>query len=155
MILERPTRGRGQHVAGERYQRLELRLAKAGGDLRAAIEAAQFARVIHHEKPVDMVEEQAIAGFVGTFAAGPESWEGLAAAERAALLARLSDDLEALENCALFVHWGTTGQDVMGAGRRPVRLPLAVLTISRSRLPTTETLIAVRMVVDQGTRSLH
>jgi hypothetical protein len=154
-ILGWPTPKNGECVAGEPYLRLDLHLAEAGGDLRTAIEAAQFARLIHHEEPGDMAEEQAIAGFVARFAAGAESWESLAAAERAALLARLSDDLEALENCALFVHWGTTRQEVVGAGRRPVRLPLAVLTISRSRLPTAETLIPARMVVDQGTRSLH
>ncbi len=102
-----------------------------------------------------MAEERAIAGFVGRFAAGAETWESLAAAERAALLARLSNDLEALENCALFVHWGTTRREVVSAGRQRVHLPLAVLTISRRRLPTTEILIPARMVVDQGTRSLH
>jgi hypothetical protein len=154
-ILERATRVRGENVGGERYQSLELRLAEAGTDLRAAIEAAQFARLIHHEPPSSVSEEKAIARFVGTFSAGAESWEGLDVAERAALLARLGDDLEALENCALFVHWGMSGQDVVGAGRRAVRLPLAVLTIGRSRLPTTRTLIPARMVVDRGTTSLH
>ena len=62
-------------MTGKRYQRLDLYLAEAGGDLRAAIEAAQFARVIHHEEPGDMAEERAIAGFVGRFAAGAETWE--------------------------------------------------------------------------------
>ena len=76
---------------------VELQLAESGRDLIAAIEAAQFARVIDRGEASGAAEAAAIEGFAELFAAAAESWERLAAAERARLLARLGDQLERLE----------------------------------------------------------
>jgi hypothetical protein len=121
-------------VSKPRDQTIELKLVETGTELRPAVEAAQFARLINHERPASAAEEEAITRFVEAFAGCAETWEHLQAERRAGALAGLSVQLEALQRCGLFVHWAAIEAVIAEAGRR-VAMPLAVLTIGRTDLP--------------------
>jgi hypothetical protein len=121
-------------VSKRRDQTIKVQLAETGTELWPAVEAAQYARLINHERPAGVVEEEAITRFVETFAACAEAWEDLQAERRAGALAALSAQLEALQHCGLFVHWAAIDAVIAEAGRR-VTMPLAVVTISRTDLP--------------------
>jgi hypothetical protein len=123
-------------VSKPRDQTLQLQLAETGTELRPAIEAAQYARLINHEPPESAVEEQAITHFVAAFASLAESWDDLQPERRAGALAGLSARLEALQRCGLYVHWAAIDAGIAQADRRII-MPLAVVTISRTNLPET------------------
>ena len=116
-------------------QILELRLAETGTELWPAIEAAQYARLISHDPPEGAGQEQAIARFVDAFGSCAEAWEDLEPRGRSGALAGLSARLEALQRQGLFVHWAALDAGVAGFGG-PLSMPVAVLTISPSDLPT-------------------
>ena len=118
-----------------RHQTIELRLAETGSELGPAIEAAQYARVISHDPGPAAAEEEAIARFVRAFVDCAETWEELDAVDRIGALAGLSDQLEVLQRHGLFVHWAAIAAGIAEAGRR-LQMPLGVLTISRSDIPT-------------------
>ena len=118
-----------------RHQTIELRLADTGSELGPAIEAAQYARVISHDPAPGAAAEQAIARFIATFIDCAETWDNLEAVRRMGALAGLGAQLEALQRRGLFVHWAAIEAGIAEAGGR-VRMPLAVLTVSRSDLPT-------------------
>ena len=120
-----------------RHQTIELRLAETGSELGRAIEAAQYARVISHDPAPAAVEGEAIARFVRAFVDCAETWEELDAVGRIGALAGLSAQLEALQRHGLFVHWAALAAGIAEAGRL-APMPLAVLTISRSDLPTAQ-----------------
>ena len=134
---------------------VELQLAESGRDLIAAIEAAQFARVIDRGEASGAAEAAAIEGFAELFAAAAESWERLAAAERARLLARLGDQLERLEDRGWFVHSGRVALAVARAERDALQLPLAVVTIGRSGAPTRRVAIPAALALDRGSGAIH
>jgi hypothetical protein len=121
-------------VSRSRDQIIELQLAETGLELRPAVEAAQYARVIDHARPASVEEEEALARFLEAFCACVETWEELHVVRRSNALARLSTQLEALQQCGLYVHWAAINGRLAAAGGRAT-LPLAVLTISRSNLP--------------------
>jgi hypothetical protein len=122
-------------VSKPRDQIIELQLAETGMELRPAVEAAQYARVIDHAAPgAGGAEEQALTHFLEAFAACAETWEQLQAVGRSSALAGLSARLEALQRCGLCVHWAAINARLAAAGGR-VTLPLAVLTVSRNNLP--------------------
>lgn len=120
-----------------RHQTIELRLAETGSELWPAIEAAQYARLISHDPSPGAADEQAIARFIAAFAECAETWEELEAVRRMGAIAGLSAQLEALQRRGLFVHWAAIDAGIAEAGRS-VRMPLAVLTVSRNSLPTTQ-----------------
>ena len=91
-------------------QSVTLHLAESGRDLVAAIEAAQFARLVDRDEPEGPTEAAAVGAFVELFLAAAERWDDLAAVERAGLLARLSERLDRLESNGLFVYWGQIGR---------------------------------------------
>ncbi len=138
-----------------RYESVELRLADSGQELAAAIEAAQFARLVDHDPPETAAEAAAIEDFIERFAGAAEGWDGLGAVARAGVLARLGDDLEALERCGRFVHWGTLGFGVGRQGGGAVSLPLAILSISRSAQPTRRARLPSALTIDPGPGALH
>jgi hypothetical protein len=121
-------------VSKPRDQTVDLQLAETGTELWPAVEAAQYARLINHEPPTSAAEQEAVTGFVEAFADCAETWGDLQAERRAGALAGLSAQLEALQRCGLFVHWAAIDAGIAEAGRR-VRMPLAVVTISRTNLP--------------------
>jgi hypothetical protein len=122
-------------VSEPRDQTIELRLAETGSELGSAIEAAQYARVISHDPAPGAAEHEVIAGFIRAFEECAETWEELDAVGRIGAVAGLSAKLEALQRHGLFVHSAAIAAGITEAGRR-LRMPLAVLTISRSDLPT-------------------
>lgn len=138
-----------------RFETVELRLAEAGSDLMAAIEAAQYARVVDHEDAGTPDESVAIDRFLETFADAAEKWEDLGAGERRALLAGLGDLLEELETLGWYVHWGILRRQFLLADRTAARLPVAVLTISRSGLPTCRIMLPAQIAVEQDPTSFH
>jgi hypothetical protein len=137
------------------YESVELRLAEAGQDLAAAIEAAQFARLVDHDRPADPAEARAIEGFVELFASAAERWDELGPGARAGLLARLGDHLEALEVRGWFVHWATLSFGVARQSGEAVPLPLAILRLGRSAQPTVRARIPRTIGVEPGSGALH
>lgn len=128
-----PGNGRTIAVTHPAPGSVELRLAARGVDLWPAIEAAQYARIVLHDEPRSSAEREAIDSFVRDFARYTESWEEIPHAHRSAVLAELEQHLQTLRGCGLFVHWGTAERHVSAAP-----LPLAIITIRRLSLPTTE-----------------
>jgi hypothetical protein len=122
-------------VSKPHHRTIELRLAETGSELAPAIEAAQYARVISHDPAPGAAAEQAVARFVAAFVECAETWEDLEAVCRIGALAGLSARLDALQRRGMFVHWAALDARIAEAGRR-VRMPLAVLTVSRSDLPS-------------------
>jgi hypothetical protein len=142
-------------VSAPRHQIIELRLAETGSEPRSAIEAAQYARLISHDPSSDVADEQAIARFVAAFVECADTWEELEAVRRMGAVAGLSARLEALQRRGLFVHWAVIDASVAEAGRRG-RMPLAVLTISRTDLPTTQVQLPDDLeVTPEGGRTTH
>jgi hypothetical protein len=129
------------------YEAVELHLAETGSELGPAIEAAQYARAIHPAEPDDPDEELAISDFVEAFSDCAEAWESLSAPDRALRLARLSAQLDVLERCGLFVHWGTVTRRLAAPGRGAVTLPVAIVAISRTGGPTARILLPGAMAV--------
>lgn len=116
-------------------QTIELRLAETGTELWPAVEAAQYARLIHHDPPESVAEERAIGRFLEAFAGSAEDWENLEPLRRTGLIAGLTAQLDALQRRGLYVHWAVIDGGLGGTGA-PVTMPLAVLTVSRIDLPT-------------------
>jgi hypothetical protein len=129
------------------YQTVELHLAETGSELGPAIEAAQYARVIQPADPDGPAEQRAMAGFVEAFSDSAEAWESLSAPDRALRLTGLSAQLDALERCGLFVHWGTVTRRLAASGQGAVTLPVAIVTISRTGGPTARILLPGDMAV--------
>jgi len=134
-------------VSIARSQTVELRIAESGAELGPAVEAAQYARLISHEPPEGAGQEQAIARFVAAFAACAEAWEELEPMRRAGALAGLGAQLDALQRHDLFVHWAALDAGVAGSGGA-VRMPLAVLTIDESDLPSVRVQLPGELQVD-------
>jgi hypothetical protein len=125
---------------------IELQLAETGTELWPALEAAQYARLISRGAPASAAEEQAVGHFIEVFGMCAETWEELHVTRRAGALAGLSARLEALHRCGLFVHWAAIDGGIAETGRR-VTMPIAVLAISRSDLPTVRMELAAELEV--------
>ncbi len=138
-----------------RLQQVELQLAESGAELTAAIEAAQFARVIDQGSPEDPADGVAIESFVALFAAAAEGWDGLRQVTRAGLLARLGEQLDVLAQGGWFVHWAVSALGVTGRQQGALRLPLAILSISRSSQPMISARIPGELAIDPGSGAVH
>jgi hypothetical protein len=138
-----------------RFQTVELRLAGSGEELAAAIEAAQFARMIDQGAPEDPAEAAAVEKFVELFASAAERWDQLGAAGRARLLSELGERLDGLERRGWFVHWATGAIGV--ADRRPggLQLPLAILSVGRSNQPKLPARIPAALPIEPGSGAVH
>jgi hypothetical protein len=135
-------------------QTVELRLAETGTELWPAVEAAQYARLISHDPPTSAGQEQAIAGFVEAFAACAETWAELEPLRRSGTLAGLSARLDALQRCGLFVHWAAIERGIAGSVSS-VRMPLAVLTISPTDVPTARVQLPAELKAEPQRRTTH
>jgi hypothetical protein len=138
-----------------RYQSVELHLAEAGRELAAALEAAQFARMIDQGAPEDPADAAAVREFVELFGTAAEGWDGLGAAARAGVLARLGAGMEALERRGWFVHWAIGAIGVGDRQEGALQLPLAILSVSRSRRPTIEARVPGALAIEPGSGALH
>jgi hypothetical protein len=136
-------------------QSVELRLAESGQELAAAIEAAQFARVLDRGAPEDPAGAAAIQAFIELFARAAEDWQGLGAAARARMLSELGQHLDALERCGWFVHWATAAIGVADPQQQSLRMPLAILSVSRSSAPALQARIPGALAIDPGSGAVH
>jgi hypothetical protein len=142
-------------VSTARSQTIELRLAETGSELWPAVEAAQYARLISHDPPASAGEEEVTARFVEAFGSCAETWEELEPMRRSGALAGLSAQLDALHRHGLFVHWAALDARIAGSGA-PASMPLAVLTISRTELPTARVQLPRELEIDpQGGAPTH
>jgi len=137
------------------FQSVELRLARSGQELAAAIEAAQFARVLDQGAPEDPVEAAAVQAFIELFASAAEQWDGLGAVARVGVLSELGQRLDALERCGWFVHWATAAIGVADRQQEPVRMPLATVSVSRSSAPTLQARIPGAFAIQPGSGAVH
>ena len=79
----------------------------------------------------------------------------LESVRRMGAVAGLSAQLEALQRRGLFVHWAAVEAGITEGGQR-VRMPLAVVTISRSDLPTAEVRLPAELeVTPEGGPTTH
>lgn len=139
-------------MADPRYETVELCLAEAGSDLVPAIEAAQYARLVDHEEPGEPDDAGAIARFLEALAGAAEDWEASDEEARRSLVVRLGALLEDLEKAQLHVHWGVLGRTFTTTGGI-ARLPVAVITISGTALPSRQVLLPAEL--DQDPTALH
>lgn len=120
-----------------------LALAETGGELRRALETAQYGRIMVPPEPRGTAgsrvaaERRAIASFVDAFESGAEAWEELPEPQRSGAILGLSAALETLERHGLFVHWAAVSP-TLRAGGRQVRLAVALIVIDRSGATTLE-----------------
>jgi hypothetical protein len=115
---------------------VNLRLAQMGTDLWSAVEAAQYARFVHQDEPETEADAQAVARFVEVFSACTETWEETPLERKAGALASLGAELDGLKRRNLFVHWATIERNLAPQGQGELTMPVAILTITRTSLPT-------------------
>ncbi len=119
-----------------RPETLELHRADSGHDLWAAVEAAQYARVVEHDEPRTDLEAARMRDLIGFFSDCSEEWEGKSASDQTVALEQLGTRLAALEELELSVYWAVTQRGFDTAAGQPVELPVAVLTIARQAQPS-------------------
>ncbi len=129
---------------------VELSLAESGGELTPALEAAQYARFIKPEEPESEAEAQAVGAFIDAFASGTEIWEQGTPSSRTGVLAQLSARIEELERCGLFVHAAAVQLDFALEPGQMLRLPVAIVTITRSNLPRGVVMVPSEIEADAG-----
>jgi hypothetical protein len=127
---------------------VELSLADTGMELKDALEAAQYARFIKPDEPESEVEAETMTAFVEAFSAGTEIWEEGSATDRTSALTALSARLEALEQLGLFVHAGAVQLDYVAEPGNVVKLPVAIVTISRNNMPSGVVLVPTEIEAD-------
>jgi len=115
---------------------VELSLTETGMELQEALEAAQYARFIKPDEPESEVEAKAMSAFVEAFSAGTEIWEQGSPTDRTSALTELSTRLDALEQLGLFVHAGSVQLDYATEPGNVIKLPVAIVTISRNSMPS-------------------
>lgn len=115
---------------------LELSRALSGQDLWAAIEAAQYARLIDHDVPATDIEARWIEDLIRLFSDSAEEWEDLSSSDQALVLERLGSHVEVLREFDLAVYTTVTRGSFEAEDGETVQLPLAVLTITRDDGPS-------------------
>jgi hypothetical protein len=115
---------------------IELRRAQRGPDLWAAIEAAQYARLVDYDAPRTDEEAARMADLIGLFSECSEEWESRNTSDQKLVLEQLDVRLSALGELGLFVYSGIAQRRLKTAEGAPVELPVAVLVIRRDDRPT-------------------
>lgn len=131
---------------------VELSLAESGSELTQALEAAQYARFIKPEDPESEAEANAVGAFVDTFTTCTELWEQGTAAGRTGVLTQLSDRIEELERCGLFVHAAAVQLDFAPEPGEVLRMPVAIVTITRSNVPSGVVMVPSEIEAETGER---
>lgn len=110
---------------------LTLQAAETGRDLLQAVEAAGYGRVVQVDEGLEHgPDAPALMQFLAVFEDCAETGAG----DPAAATLRLGGCLAQLSSAGLTVHAGVT--EIAIGDEQPSRIPLAVLTIGRSALPT-------------------
>lgn len=110
---------------------IELLRAESGHDLWAAIEAAQYARLIDYDEPQSDEETSRMAELIGLFADCSEQWEQQDTAGQKLSLEQLGVRVAALAEVGLFVYSGIAQRLVSTDEGDQVELPVAVLIVRR------------------------
>jgi hypothetical protein len=114
---------------------IELCRADSGHDLWAAIEAAQYARLIDYDEPRTDEEASRMSDLIGLFAECAEQWERQDTSGQQLALEQLGIRLAALGEVGLFVYSTITQRRVETDEGGPVELPVAVLLVRREDRP--------------------
>lgn len=115
---------------------LDLHRAVNGHDLWTAIEAAQYARLIDHDRPETRIEASWIEDTISLFSDSAEEWEDKSASDQAFVLERLGGLLDTLRELGLSAYWAVTRGRIAAEDGAAVQLPVAILTIARDDGPT-------------------
>ena len=126
---------------------VELERAERGSDLYAAVEAAQYARLVDHEALADRGEAQAVEAFVGFFYECSETWEERAAMDQSAALLRFDALLDELRHFGLCVYVAVPQRAFIGPDGESRELPLAVLRVARHEAAPVTARIPAAMIV--------
>jgi hypothetical protein len=137
-------------LSEEPLDAVELELTASARELRPALEAAQYARLVQPDDPESEEEAEAIAGFLEAFGACTEAWESRADA-RLLALGRLSARIETLETLGFYVHAGS----IQARLDEQRGLPLAIVTITRSSLPTIRLLLPANLEISNKGGMAH
>ena len=129
---------------------VELSLMESGSELTPALEAAQYARFIKPEEPESEIQARALRAFVEAFASGTEVWEQGTVSSRTGVLAQLSARLDELERCGLFVHAAAVPLDFAPEPGRRLRLPVAIVTVTRSSVPRGVVMVPSEIEAESG-----
>jgi len=127
---------------------IELRRAQRGSDLWAAVEAAQYARVIDYDEPRSGEEASRMTDLVVLFSECAEQWESRDMSGQKLALEQLDVCLAALGEVALFAYSGIVQRRLTTAEGGPVELPVAVLVIRRDDRPTIAIALPAAMDID-------
>lgn len=123
-------------MARPRSRPLELRRADRGGDLWAALEMSQYAKLVEHDEPASTAEAAGMSRLVRFFSDCSENWENRTAADQSLALGQLDVHLTALHELELHVFSAVTKARFDTAAGGAVHLPLAIVTISRDDRPS-------------------
>lgn len=103
--------------------------AARGTDLFAAVEAAQYARVIDPVAAADADQAREIDALLELFYACGETWHEKSPIEQTALLEQFDHRLEVLDATGLRVHWAVPERSFITQEGESVTLPIALLKI--------------------------
>jgi hypothetical protein len=153
--LSRLGRANGSKALSEEpLDAVELQLASSARELTPALEAAQYARLVHPDDPESEQEAEAMTGFLEAFGACTEAWESPVDA-RPLALGRLSASVETLEALGLYVHAGSIQAKLEQQETSGLRLRVAIVTITRSNLPTIKMLLPADLKISHESRMMH
>jgi len=114
---------------------IELQRAERGHDLWAAVEAAQYARIVDHEAPRTKAEAERMQDLIEVFSDCAEAWERKSVADQTVALERLGTRLAGLDEFGLCAYWTVVERRFETAEGETVALPVAVLAILRDGRP--------------------
>jgi hypothetical protein len=119
-------------MAPPKSDTIALQRADSGYDLWAAIEAAQYARLVEHDEPRTAMEAERLRDLVGFFSDCAEGWEGKSAADQGVALEQLGIRLTELGNLGLRAYWAVAERPFETAEGEEIALPVAILAVLRA-----------------------
>ena len=126
---------------------IKLQRVVQGHELWAAIEAAQFACMVVHDEPSSEQEDNAITAFFEAFSQYTEAWEETLPVNKATVLQKMGVHVQALEEVGFFVHSGCVERKLEAPGHMCPKVPLAVVSIDRTRDSTTTVMVPSEMTI--------
>ena len=118
--------------------RFALQRAESGQDLWAAVEGAQYARMIKTDEPGDDAEASRMQALIDLFSDCAERWEEMSPADHSLALEQIGRRLAELAEIRLHVHWGVVPGHVQSGSGDLVEVPIVVLSIAGDDSPQIE-----------------
>lgn len=119
-------------MAPPKSDTIALQRANSGYDLWAAIEAAQYARLVEHDEPRTAMEAKRLGNLIGVFSDCAEGWEGKSAADQSVALEQLGTRLAELGTLGLHAYWAVAERPFETADGERIALPVAILAVLRA-----------------------